>query len=133
MKYLLDTNICIYLFKGKFDIDKRIKAVGFHQCAISEITYAELVYGAEKSQAPEKNYLVIEQFTNQVSILPIFNAIRLYAKEKVRLQSEGNVISDFDILIGATAIANNLIMVTRNESEFKRLEKIKLENWTLVK
>lgn len=130
MKYLLDTNICIYLFKGQFDIDKRIKEVGFHNCAISEISYADLVYGAEKSQYPEKNYLIIEQFTDQVSILPIFNAIRVYAKEKVRLQKRGQVISDFDILIGATAIANNLVMVTRNVSEFERLEKIKIENWS---
>lgn len=64
MQYLLDTNICIYLFKGKFNIDKKIEKVGIQNCAISEITYAELIYGAENSEHPIKNLAVIENFTN---------------------------------------------------------------------
>jgi len=129
MQYLLDTNICIYLFKGKFDIDKKIEKVGIQNCAISEITYAELIYGAEKSEHPIKNLAVIENFTSQISILPIFNAIKIFAKEKARLRKEGKIISDFDILIGATAISNKMKMVTRNVAEFKRLKNIKIENW----
>jgi len=129
MQYLLDTNICIYLFKGKFNIDKKIEKVGIQNCAISEITYAELIYGAEKSEHPIKNLAVIENFTNQISILPIFNAIKIFAKEKARLRQEGKIISDFDILIGATAISNKMKMVTRNVAEFKRLKNIKIENW----
>lgn len=129
MQYLLDTNICIYLFKGKYSIDKKIEKIGLQYCAISEITYAELIYGAEKSEHPEKNLTVIENFTNQIAILPIFNAIEIFAKEKVKLRAKGKIISDFDLLIGATAIANDMVMVTRNISEFKRMGNIKIENW----
>ncbi|MCK4662781.1 MAG: type II toxin-antitoxin system VapC family toxin [Bacteroidales bacterium] len=129
MKYLLDTNICIYLFKGKYNLNKKIKDIKIENCAISEITYAELIYGAEKSQFSEKNFAIIEKFTDQISILPIFNAIRIFAKEKARLQIIGKIISDFDLLIGATAISNDMIMVTRNIREFERLENIKIENW----
>ena len=129
MQYLLDTNICIYLFKGKYNIDKKIEEIGLQNCAISEITYAELIYGAVKSEYPKKNLAVIENFTNQIVILPIFNAIRIFAKEKARLRKEGRIISDFDLLIGATAISNDMIMATRNISEFKRMDNIKIENW----
>jgi len=129
MKYLLDTNICIYFLKGKFQLDKKIAQTGIQNCAISEITYAELIYGAEKSDSIEKNLQTIEKFTDQIVILPIFNAIHVFGKEKARLHSKGNMISDFDLLIGATAISNNMIMVTRNVKEFERLKHIKLENW----
>ena len=129
MKYLLDTNICIYFLKGKYQLDEKIKEVEIQNCAISEITYAELIYGAEKSESVEKNLLTIEKFTDQLTILPIFNAIPVFGKEKARLRSKGNMISDFDLLIGATAISNNMIMVTRNVKDFKRLKHIKLENW----
>ncbi|MBS3771955.1 MAG: type II toxin-antitoxin system VapC family toxin [Bacteroidales bacterium] len=129
MKYLLDTNICIYFLKGKFQLNKKIRQAGIQNCAISEITYAELIYGAENSDSIEKNLQTIEKFTDQIVILPIFNAIHIFGKEKARLRSKGNMISDFDLLIGATAISNNMIMVTRNVNEFKRLKHIKIENW----
>jgi len=129
MKYLLDTNICIYLFKGKYSIDKKIEKAGVKNCAISEITYAELIYGAEKSERRKENLKLIEKFTNQIAILPIFNGIQIFAKEKARLRKAGKIISDFDLLIGATAVANDLIMVTGNVAEFKRLKDLKIENW----
>jgi len=129
MKYLLDTNICIYFFKGLYHLDEKIENIGLQNCAISEITLAELIYGAEKSQFPEKNLGLIEKFTNQISILPIFNGIKIFAKEKAKLRKEGKMTSDFDLLIGATAIANKMIMVIRNVSEFNRFEGIKIENW----
>lgn len=88
-----------------------------------------MIYGAEKSEHSEKNLAVIENFTSQIAILPIFNAIEIFAKEKVRLRAKGKIISDFDLLIGATAIANDMIMVTRNISEYKRMDNIKIENW----
>jgi len=129
MKFLLDTNMCIYFLKGKYQLDEKIKEVGIQNCAISEITYAELIYGAEKSESIDKNLQTIEKFTDQIAILPIFNAIPIFGKEKAKLRSKGNMISDFDLLIGATAISNNMVMVTRNVKEFKRLKHIKIENW----
>jgi len=129
MQYLLDTNICIYLFKGQFNLNKRVLDVGLKNCAISEITYAELIYGAEKSEKREANLDLIENFANKIVILPIFNGIKIFAKEKVKLRRMGKIISDFDLLIGATAIANKMKMVTRNVSEFSRMSNIEIENW----
>ncbi len=85
MKYLLDTNICIHFFRGKFNLIEKFEAVGLENCAISEITLAELVYGAECSSNPQKNHAIIEKFTTLVTILPIFDSIGKYGIEKNRL------------------------------------------------
>ena len=66
MKYLLDTNICIHYFKGQFGIKERIEKIGFENFAVSEITLAELIYGAEKSQQTEKNMKVVENFAEKI-------------------------------------------------------------------
>jgi len=129
MKYLLDSNICIHFFRGKYGVVDRLEEVGLNQCAISEITLAELVYGAENSSNPAKNLALIEQFAGQVSILPILDSIYFYGKEKARLRSNGTMISDFDLLIGCTAVEKDLIMVTENIREFERISHIKFENW----
>lgn len=129
MKYLLDTNICIHLFRGKFNLIEKFKKINIDNCAISEISLAELIFGAENSPNSKKNYKIIDTFSEQVKILPIFNSIPIYAKEKVRLRKKGLMISDFDLLIGSTAVSNDLIMVTENTKEFERISDIKLENW----
>ena len=129
MKYWLHSNICIHFLRGKYNVIEKLNEVGIDNCAISEITLAELVFGAEKSDNPKKNHKLIEKFIGQLSILPIFDAIHTYGKEKARLQSEGKMISDFDLLIGCTSIENDLIMVTENIKEFDRIKGIRIENW----
>lgn len=129
MEYLLDTNICIYFFKGQFGLIEKFRMIGFDKFAISEITLAELIYGAEKSQNVTKNMLVVENFAEKIIILPIFDGIKIYAKEKARLKTKGSIISDLDLFIGATAIVNDIQLVTRNVHEFVRMENIKLVNW----
>lgn len=116
-------------FRGKFNLDKKLNEVGIWNCTISEITLAELIYGAESSADPQKNRLIIDKFIEQVAVLPIFDSIELYAKEKARLRKQGELISDFDLLIGCTAVEIDLIMVTENISEFSRINGIKIENW----
>ena len=128
MDYLIDTNICIYYFKGQFGLKEKIENIGFENFAISEITLAELIYGAEKSQKVDKNLKVVEEFADQIEILPILNCMRIYGKEKARLKSIGKTIGDLDLFIGSTAIVNNLTMVTRNTREFERIEGVSLEN-----
>jgi tRNA(fMet)-specific endonuclease VapC len=128
-KYLLDTNICIYLLKGLFDLDKKIENAETENCFVSEITIAELKFGVENSAHQEKNRKTINEFVNRFTILPIFNSLEIYAKEKARLRKKGKLLDDFDLLIGATAISNDLTLVTRNVSDFERLEGIKIENW----
>lgn len=88
-----------------------------------------MIFGAENSSNPKKNHKLIEIFTDGVIVLPIFDAIYLYGKEKARLRSKGKMISDFDLLIGCTAIEKDLIMVTENIKEFERISGIKIENW----
>jgi tRNA(fMet)-specific endonuclease VapC len=129
MKYLLDTNICIHFLKGEYGLNKKFERIGNEEFSISEITVAELLYGAENSQNINRNLMIVNEFIDNILILPIFSALRIYAKEKARLRSKGKLISDFDLLIGATALANDLIIVTRNVKEFKRLRNIKYENW----
>ncbi|MGB3778134.1 MAG: type II toxin-antitoxin system VapC family toxin [Tunicatimonas sp.] len=129
MDYLLDTNICIHYFKGQFGLKERIENTGFENLAISEITLAELIYGAEKSQKVDKNLKVVENFADKIEILPILTCLRVYGKEKARLKSIGRPIGDLDLFIGSTAIVHVMTMVTRNVREFERIEGITIENW----
>jgi tRNA(fMet)-specific endonuclease VapC len=130
MKYLLDINICIYFLKGKFGLVETFDKIGFDNLYISEITIAELKFGAAKSDKPEKNKLVINLFANKFKQIPIFNSLDIFAVEKARLRNEGNIVDDFDLLIGSTAITNEMILVTNNEKHFNRLKNIQIENWT---
>ncbi|TXH25016.1 MAG: type II toxin-antitoxin system VapC family toxin [Cyclobacteriaceae bacterium] len=128
-KYLLDTNICIYFLKGQYKLDMLLEQAGAKNCFISEVTVAELKFGAENSQQVDRNRKVVEDFINSFTIIPIFNALDVYAKETARLRKNGIPLDDFDLLIGATAIANDLNLVSRNVSDFNRIEKIRVENW----
>jgi len=129
MRYLLDTNICIYFLKGRYNLVEKFDQIGFDNLYISEITVAELKFGAAKSNKPEKNKIIIEKLINKFKQIPIFKSLDIFAEEKARLQKAGNIIDDFDLLIGSTALANDMIMVTNNEKHFDRLENIRLENW----
>ena len=128
-KFLLDTNICIYFLKGQYNLVQKLEKIGLENCFILEITIAELKFGAENSESKEKNRINVDDFTSRFTIIPIFNSLDIYAKEKARLKKAGNPIDDFDLLIGATAISNNLVLVTRNVADFERLEGIKIDNW----
>ena len=130
-KYLLDTNICINFLKGQFDLHQKIEAAGIENCFVSEITIAELKYGVENSSQISKNRETLDKFQNKFTILPIFTALDVYAKEKARLKKRGKMLDDFDLLIGATAISNNLTLATRNINDFDRLDRIRIEDWTL--
>lgn len=129
-KYLLDTNICVYFFNGQFNINERIRNIGFENCMVSEITIAELKYGIAKSTKKDKNLKTLEIFQEKIIILPIFPALDIYAAEKARLKTKGKSLDDFDLLIGTTAIFNNLTLVTKNVSDFERLNHIIIEDWT---
>lgn len=130
-KYLLDTNVCIFFLKGKYNLNVKLKQVGLENCCISEITLAELKYGAECSNRIAENTEMVDSFAQELNIVPIFNSLGIYAKEKARLRKSGKMLDDFDLLIGATAIANNLILVTENEKHLERMSKVKIENWII--
>ena len=129
-QYLLDTNICIYYIKGLYDLKSKFEEVGPENCFISEITLAELKFGVAKSKAKEKNQKALDNFLSGIQLLPIFSALDIYAEEKARLQKSGKIIDDFDLLIGATAVSFDLMMVTNNTNHFNRIKDIQLEDWT---
>ena len=102
-RYLLDTNVCIFLLRGKYGIDKIIDNVGLRNCYVSEITEAELKYGAEigRRKGLKQRNQALGELLSSLSILPISDAIDLYASEKARLRLAGTPADDdFDLLIG---------------------------------
>jgi tRNA(fMet)-specific endonuclease VapC len=134
MQYLLDTNICVFFLRGKFNLDEIIRAKGKNNCFISEITVFELRYGAENSLDPIKSNLAVDLFIKGITIIPIYGSINKYAKEKVRLKRIGKPMHDeFDLLIGLTSVQNKLTLITDNEKDFINIEGIKIENWILRK
>ncbi len=131
-RYLLDTNVCIFLLRGKYGIDKIIDNVGLRNCYVSEITEAELKYVAEigRRKGLKQRNQALGELLSSLSILPISDAIDLDASEKARLRLAGTPADDdFDLLIGCTAIVNDMILVTENVKDFTNLMNIKLENW----
>lgn len=117
--------------KGKFGLDEKFNPIGSESLFISEITLAELKFGVAKSSTSERNNEVLNNFLSGVQVLPIFDALEVYAAEKARLQKNGQPVDDFDLLIGATAVTNELILVTNNVKHFERLSDIQIENWTI--
>lgn len=131
-KYLLDTNICVFLLRGKYGVDKRLDKVGLENCCISEITEAELKYGAElgRKKGLRQRSQELDSLLSSFRILSIHDAIDLFASEKARLRVAGTPAEDnFDLLIGCTAVVHDLIMVTENVKDFKNLMGIQIENW----
>ena len=118
--------------KGKFSLEAKFDKATAENCFISEMTLAELKFGVEKSEKPEKNKKALDNFLTGVQILPIFHSLDLFAKEKARLQRAGTPVDDFDLLIGVTSVTHKLIMVTNNTNHFKRINRIKLEDWTIA-
>jgi tRNA(fMet)-specific endonuclease VapC len=130
MQYLLDTNICVFFLRGKFNLDEIIKQKGKENCFISEITVFELRFGAENSDNPTKSHKAVDLFVSGISIIPIYSSVKKYAKEKVRLRKLGKPINDeFDLLIGVTSVVNKLTLVTDNTKDFENIDGIKMENW----
>ena len=129
-KFLIDTNTCIFYIIGNFELKKKFEKVDPQNCFISEITLAELKFGVENSDRKDKNQIVLNDFLTGIKIIPIFHSLDIYAKEKSRLRKAGTPVDEFDLLIGATAVVHNLIMVTNNTSHFKLIKGIKLEDWT---
>lgn len=109
----------------------RFRAVGYEHCLISEITLAELLFGVHRSADPKKNKEKLDILLIDIRILSVRDALEVFAKEKARLFNVGRPLPDFDLLIGATAIHHALTLVTNNTKHFKRLDGIRLEDWTV--
>ncbi|WP_089237600.1 PIN domain-containing protein [Belliella buryatensis] len=134
MQYLLDTSICIFFLRGKLDLDKIIKMKGLENCFISEVTVFELKYGAENSDNPRKSHRAVDNFVKGLTVIPIFGVVDQYAISKVLLRKNGTPMHDeFDLIIGVTALTNEMILVTDNIKDFRHIKNLKLENWLEIK
>jgi tRNA(fMet)-specific endonuclease VapC len=130
LKYLLDTNIVIYVIKRKPLEVLKVFNKNANRMAISAITLAELIYGAEKSKQVEKNLNVIEDFISHLEVLLYdITATQHYGQIKAFLEHSGKPIGVNDIHIAAHARSHGLTLVTNNMSEFKRVPNLALENW----
>jgi tRNA(fMet)-specific endonuclease VapC len=130
IKFLLDTNIVIYVLKKRPLEVLKIFNANASRMAISSITLSELIYGAEKSANIAKNLEAIEDFVSHLEVLPYdARASQHYGQIKAALEKKGKIIGENDIHIAAHAISQGLILVTNNLKEFKRVSNLALENW----
>ena len=128
-RYLLDTCICVFLFRQKYGVAERLSKLNPEQCYVSEVTIAELTYGAYKSDRVGENLQLIEELVSVINVIPFAESIEIYAKEKVRLRALGTPVDDFDLLIAAAAVQQEMVLVTDNIKHFKNIENLEIENW----
>ncbi|MEM6770421.1 MAG: type II toxin-antitoxin system VapC family toxin [Bacteroidota bacterium] len=131
-KYLLDTDICILYLKGKYSLAQKCESVRYENCYVSAVTIGELLFGAHNSDNYEKHRDDAQQVMQLATVLPIFDSLNVYGKEKARLRKAGTPIPEFDLLIGTTAVHHGMVLVTNNTKHMARIEGIRLENWTRV-
>lgn len=131
MKYMLDTNICIYVIKRRpAAVIERFLMHDPGDICISSITYAELMHGVAKSQAQEKNQIALSLFLSPIAILDFDNAAaEEYGRVRADLEKKGTPIGPMDMLIAAHAKAAGLTLVTNNTREFARVDGLLIEDW----
>ncbi len=131
MKYLIDTNICIYIMnKRPAGIIKKFKQFELGEVGISTITVSELQYGVAKSTNRKENHQRLEQFIAPLEILTYDEmAAGAYGDIRFQLEKCGQPIGPLDLLIAAHALSQNVILVTNNDKEFKWIKNLKIENW----
>ncbi len=133
MRYMLDTNICIYVIKHKPEtVFQKLQNTNPEDVCISSVTYAELVHGVEKSAAVEKNRLALSMLLANMEILDFdVDAADCYGKIRAVLEKKGTPIGPLDMMIAAHAQSLGYTVVTNNVKEFSRVSALRIENWVL--
>jgi tRNA(fMet)-specific endonuclease VapC len=131
-RYLLDTNICIYIRRERPQaVLDRFNVLPAGSTAISVITYGELAYGVQKSPDPHKAMMILEELTALIPVVPMATDVAaVYGTIRSDLAARGELIGNNDLWIAAHAKSLDLILVTNNEKEFQRVRGLKVENWT---
>jgi tRNA(fMet)-specific endonuclease VapC len=133
MRYLLDTDTCVFALRGHESMRERFAAVDPEAVAISVVTLAELRYGAAWSTKPEANHQVVGDFASGVIVLGLDAEIaRLFGDFKAQLRKRGALIDDFDLLIAATAHHYRLTLITHNLEHFRRIPELQIEDWVVA-
>lgn len=130
-RYLLDTNICIYIKNHRpAEVLARFSKLPTGKVAMSAITYGELCFGAEKSAKSKETHQILQHLSALIPVLPLDASVSThYGKIRQQLQASGKPIGNNDLWIAAHALAAKLILVTNNESEFLRVAGLRVENW----
>jgi tRNA(fMet)-specific endonuclease VapC len=131
MKYMLDTNICIYLIRKKpVQVIKRLQNTKISEIGISVITLSELEYGVAKSSSKIQNRMALAEFLAPLEVVPFAeSAAAKYGEIRAFLEIKGTPIGAYDLMIAAHALSLNLTLVTNNTREFERIPKLQIENW----
>ena len=130
MRYLLDTNMCIYLMKGNAGVLERFMAKRAFGVGISSITLAELYFGVFYSEYQEKNGMNLANFLIGLDVLEFDTGAAVeYGRIRASMRKKGTPIGQMDMLIAAHAMQEDLILVTNNAGEFGRVEGLQLDNW----
>lgn len=131
MRYLLDSNICVYALKNRpLQVLRRLQNVGRAVVAVSAVTVLELRQGAERSQQRDLAHARLDDFLEPMDVLPFEEPDAVVAARiRAHLFRLGCPIGDFDSLIAAQALARGLIVVTNNVHEFERVPDLWIENW----
>ena len=130
-RYLLDTNILIYIMKHHPPaVRAKFESLAADTLAMSIITLGELRFGAEKSNAREAAFTSIARLQTAIEVQPLaVSAATHYGHIRAQLQAKGQIIGNNDLWLAAHALAQGLILVTNNECEFTRVDGLKVENW----
>ncbi len=131
MKYLLDTNICIYIINKKPErVIKKVRKFKPGEIGLSVITLSELQKGVSKSRLKKKNQSALDEFISVFTVLPFETPdAKIYGNVVAQLESKGQIIGGNDLFIAAHSLSRNLTLVTNNEKEFNRVEGLRIDNW----
>lgn len=131
-KYILDSNICIALFRGNIDVRNKLNAIGKENCFILDLTKYEILVGAEiKHLKHNDNELQkVKAFLGIINIMPSAPYYEYAAKEKAYLYNIGKPNEDFiDLVIGCASVVENMVLITENVKHFENIRSINIENW----
>lgn len=127
-QYLLDTDVCIEIIRHNSRVLDKVEAVGEENCFVTDITIAELFYGAAKSGHLE-HFDDVDKIIQLFDLKPLLPSLRLYGEYKALLEGQGRMIGEFDLLIGSCAVYHDLVMITSNLKHFDHIPDIQLEDW----
>jgi tRNA(fMet)-specific endonuclease VapC len=131
MRYLLDTNICIYIIKkAPPELYTHFRKLSVGDIGISAISYYELQFGVAKSLRPEENQLALTEFLAPLEVIDLpAAAASIFGDLRAFLHRQGTLIGNYDLLIAAHALYLGSTLITNNIKEFERVPGLKLENW----
>ena len=129
VKYLLDTCVCISMFRNEGHVREKLLNVGLDNCYISEITIAELYFGVAKAENKKRKLEDIKRVQQMFKVIPAYSSFKEYGEIRHSLEHTGLRVDQFDLLIGATAIPHQMTLVTSNLKHFERMPGIEIESW----